>query len=442
MAKTNRFHVKDFEENKIIVEEERKYRSSLALFFIRNGKLIFLISLLFSLTVFIIAIYLAFSNIKESSIVHYHSNGVVVKFDGTDNSILNGTPITEEYASKVFNNSISISDSNSGVVIKVLEKKLRDRTIIYYSYNTALIKYNDGSYMRVSSVNGKRGINDKMIIDSRATTKNATGKLEENNLLGISILYLSDGSIEVTKGDTTFFVRNSDITNTHELFYSNLSGVSLPINKEENKIYYSDGTVRYDDYIVVNNIKYNVKEEKNIYNNIKIIYYENGYAEVIKGELSILVKKSDHIVYDKDNLEIIDNYIGELSIKDIMDIKEITLNNTNLESAHYIIVLEETGDYKKHNIKKRLSNEFIRFSVYVNGKKLENNILENNLKGKNKLEGLDLNNNTYLLYEGNIDKLSTVIIKLGLWIDYEDITNEYMNSAFIGTVKVYIESLG
>ena len=359
MAKTNRFRVREFEENRITVEEERKYRSPLALFFIRNGKLIFLISLLFSLTVFIIAIYLAITNIEESSIVHYESNGVVVNFDGTDNSIVNGTPITEEYASKVFDSVVNISDNNVGVVIKLKEVILKDRTIIFYSDNTVLIKYNDGSYMKVSSVNGKYGINDKGIIDSGATTKEVSGRTEENKELGISILYLSDGSMEVTKGDTTFFVRNSDVTNTEEIFYTNLSGVSLPIKEDKNRTYYSDGTIKENDYIIVDNNNYTIKEEKTIFDNIKIIYYENGYAEVIKDDLSIMVKNSDHIVYDDNSLEIIDNSINEIDIKDIMDIKEITLNNTNTESSHYIIVLEETSNYEKYDVEVRLKIIFL-----------------------------------------------------------------------------------
>jgi hypothetical protein len=56
-------------------------------------------------------------------------------------------------------------------------------------------------------------------------------------------------------------------------------------------------------------------------------------------------------------------------------------------------------------------------------------------------EWLSLANNTYLLYEGDVDKLSTASIKIGLWIDYDNITNEYMNSAFIGTLKVYISGI-
>ena len=35
------------------------------------------------------------------------------------------------------------------------------------------------------------------------------------------------------------------------------------------------------------------------------------------------------------------------------------------------------------------------------------------------------NNNTYLLYEGTLERYSKIEIKIGMWIDYETITNEY-----------------
>lgn len=441
MKKTNRFRVKKINNNKITVEEERKSRSSLALFFIKNGKLIFWIALLFSVTVFIISMYYIISNIKESSIVKYESNGVIVEFSGIDDSILNGTPITEGYASKLFNNVINIDYSNVGVVIKLKEFKLEDRIIIYYSDNTALIKYNNGEYLKVYSVNKKYGINENGIVNAKAQVKELKGRIERNDELGFSIIHLSDGSMEITKENTTFYIRNSDITNNNDQFYTNLSGVSIIVDKDKNKTYYSDGTIKEDDYILIDNNRYNSVEEKTIYNDIKIIYYENGYAEIIKNDLNIMVMNGEHILYDKNSLEIIDNTIHKIDIKDKMDIKEINLNNTTLDKAHYVVVLEELDNYKKYNISKVLLNDFIRFNIYVNGNKFENNFLNNNLKDNSMYEGLPLTNNTYLLYEGDIDMLSTASIKIGLWIDYENITNEYMDSAFIGTVKVYIESV-
>ena len=440
--KVNKFNVKEFEENKITLEEEARNRSPLSMFLIKNGKLIFAISFLFSITVFIIAFYIVMVNMEGSSIVMYESNGVKITFDGTDNSMLNSTPITDEYAAKVFTSAIN-ADSDVGVVIRVDEFTLKHSgtTIVYYSDRSALIKNNDGTYLRVLPVDGKYGVDSKKgHIDSRATTVSVKGYVEKNDELGLSILYLSDGSMEVSKGNSVFFVRNSDVTNTKNFFYTNLSGVSLPINKVNGKTYYSDGTIKENNGIVVDGKRYEFTKKENVYNKIKVIYYENGYAEVVKGNLSIMVKKSEHVIYDKNSLEILEDVTKGINVKDIMDIKEIELVNSNPYSSHYIIVLEETNNYKRHNVDKILDNKFIHFNVYVDNNKLYNNVLDNNLKGSSTLNGLQLENDTYLLYEGNLEAYSTTTFKLGMWIDYEDITNEYMNSAFIGTVKVYVES--
>lgn len=442
MSKTNKFRVKQFEKNKITVEEERKKHSPFILFFINNGKLIFTISLLFSLTVFIIAISLTLSNIKDSSIIIYESNGVVVSFDGNDQSIINGTPITKDYASKIFNSNIE-DKQDIGVVIKIKERNFKTGTIIFYSDKTALVKYNNGEYLRVFSINNNYGINEDGIINRSAITKKVTGEIKTNSSLGITMLYLSDGSVEVTKENVTFFVQNSDLTSLDNKFYTNLSIVSLPIKKEENKIYYSNGTIKENNYLLVDNTKYNKIKEITIHDNIKIIYYENNFAEVIKDNLSIIVEKSEHIIYDDNIFEIVDNSVNNDKIdpKDIMDIKNITLENNNQKESNYMIVLEETKNYQKHNVTRILPSEYINYNVYLNGNKINNQVLNNNIKGTSKASGLSLKNNTYLIYEGKLEKLSTVTVKIGMWISYETITNEYMNSAFIGTIKVYVESL-
>ena len=436
MSKTNRFHVKKVDKQNITVEEERKYHSPFILFLIRNGKLILTISLLFSLSVFIIAFSLTMTNIKESSIVKYESNGVMVKFDSTDEMILNGTPITPEYADKLFDSSVQ-NINYEGVIIKIKEASCKFGNIVFYSDKTALIKYIDGTYMRIYSVNNNYGIDEDGIINSKAVTKKLTGEIKQNNL-GINIIYLSDGSTEITYKDSTIFVRNGDISNLEDKFYTNLSIISIKLKEENNKIYYSNNIIKENNFLNVDNKTYKITSEKVVTENIKILYYENGYAEVIKDDLSIIVEKSEHIKYDNNIFEIVYQDKEKVDIKDLIDIKSITIDNTNTETISYIVVLEETNNYQKHNINKRLANEYIRFSTYINGNTYKNNILNNNLRGK---EGYAFNNNTYLLYEGKLDKLSSTNINIGMWIDYETITNEYMNSAFIGTMKVYIETL-
>ena len=441
MGKTNKFHVKKYDEDKskITIEEERKYRNPFILFLIDNGKLIFTISLLLTVTVLIIAVTLIFSNIKDSSIFYYESNGVVVTFDGDDNSIINGTPITSEYANKVFDSNLVDNNYFKGVVIKIGEKNINNGIVMFYSDKTIIIKYNDGTYKRIFPIDDNYEINENNEINANAIYKDLTGENKRNDKLGIDIIYLSDGSVIIDKDNVNFFVRNSDITSNDISFFTNLSGVSVPIKNDNNKLYYSNGTIKEKDYILVDNIKYLKIDEKKVHNNIKVIYYDNGYAEVIYNNTSIIVEKSEHINYDDNVFEIIDsnNNGNIIDIKDIMDIKSIKLENKNTSKANYMIVLEETNNYKKHNITRRLSTEYINYNVYVNGNIVKDKVLNNKLDNTS---GITNKNNNYLIYEGEIEKLSELSIKIGMWISYENITNEYMNSAFIGTMKVYVES--
>lgn len=447
MIRNNKFFVKkyDEDENKITLEEERKYHSPFVLFLIKNGRLLLAISLLLSVSVFIIAITLIFGNMKESSIVMYEQNGVVVSFDGDDNSIVNGTPITKEYAEKVFDSNLIQDNNLRGVVIKLKEVSIKDRNkgkvkgvITFYSDRTAIVKYDDGSYKRIYSVNGNYGITESGVIDSKAITNDLSGEYKKNDKYNINLIYLSDGSVIVIKDKVELFVRNSDITSNDDEFFTTLSGVSTPISKDGNKYTYSDGTIKENDYIIVDDIKYTKVDKKKTEDNIKIIYYDNGYAEIIYNNLNVMVKNSEHIRYNDNIFEIIDNDKKDvIEIKDIMDIKDIKLENKNNTVSNYMIVLEESNNYDKYNISKKLPSKYINYNIYVNGNKIINNVLDKKLDNTS---GIENGENSYLIYEGKIDKLSELTVKVGMWVSYEDITNEYMNSGFVGTMKVYIES--
>lgn len=447
MIRNNKFFVKkyDEDENKITLEEERKYHSPFVLFLIKNGRLLLAISLLLSVSVFIIAITLIFGNMKESSIVMYEQNGVVVSFDGDDNSIVNGTPITKEYAEKVFDSNLIQDNNLRGVVIKLKEVSIKDRNkgkvkgvITFYSDRTAIVKYDDGSYKRIYSVNGNYGITKSGVIDSKAITNDLSGEYKKNDKYNINLIYLSDGSVIVIKDKVELFVRNSDITSNDDEFFTTLSGVSTPISKNGNKYTYSDGTIKENDYIIVDDIKYTKVDKKKTEDNIKIIYYDNGYAEIIYNNLNVMVKNSEHIRYNDNIFEIIDNDKKDvIEIKDIMDIKDIKLENKNNTVSNYMIVLEESNNYDKYKISKKLPSKYINYNIYVNGNKIINNVLDKKLDNTS---GIENGENSYLIYEGKIDKLSELTVKVGMWVSYEDITNEYMNSGFVGTMKVYIES--
>ena len=438
MSKKNKFYVKKInqEENKITVGEEKNYHNPFIRFLISNGKLIFTISLLLSVAVFIIALTLSLKNMGESSIVMYEENGVVVNFNGTDNSIINGTPITSDYALKTFVSNINEDNYLKGVVIRVDKKELNGNTYMFYSDKTIIIKYKDNTYKKIYPVDNKYGIYDNGIINTKAITKDLTGEKKENQKLDIELIYLSDGSILVSGEDTNILVRNKDVTDKENIFYGNLSGTSILVEEKDNRYHYSNNIITNENFIEVNNIKYNKIEEKTLDNGIKIIYYDNDYAEVIYKDSRLVVEKKDHIKYENNIFEIVDNNKNEenIDIKDIMNIKNIKLKNTNQDKAYYMIVLEESNNYNKYNIDKRLDTKYINYNIYVNGNTITNKVLDN------KIEIKENKNNNYLIYEGYIDKLSELTIDIGMWISYENITNEYMNSGFIGTMKVYIET--
>lgn len=437
MSKTNKFHVKEIkDEVNYTIEEEQKDHSPFYLLLKRNMWLWYVLTFMIALIVSTVTIYALSKNINASTVVEYDTSGVIVSFGEGNNSILNGVPITEEYASKLFNTSV-LNEINKGAVIKVKEVEFDLGKIIYYSDKTALIKYNNGNYVKVKPLNNDYGVDEEGVIKSGAEINNVSCEYKNNDDLGITLLYLSDGTVEITKDNMVFLLRNTDLTSTPETFYTNLSGISVPVNKEGNKIYYSDGLIKEDNYIIVDGSKHYPVKEETIHDDIKIIYYDNGYAEVIQGNLDILVKESDHIKYDDNIFEIVDD-TKEVNIKDFIDIKSLELDNRNNKDKHYIIVLEETNDYNKHNASKRLLNDYIKYSIYLNGNKT-NGTLNDNIKDSNKYEGLNFTTNTYLIYEGTLKTLEKTDVKIGLWISYEDITNEYMNSAFIGTLKVYVE---
>ena len=160
MSKESKFYVKKIKKDKITIKEEKDYKSPLIIFLITNGRLIFIITLLLSISTLIISTSLVFKNMNTSVFpdnpIDNNDNNdndniteqeglVTVDISLGDKFILNNAiPITEEYATKLYD-SVQIEDSSLlGVVIKIkeinLETKKTNCTITYYSDKTALIK--------------------------------------------------------------------------------------------------------------------------------------------------------------------------------------------------------------------------------------------------------------------------------------------------------------
>lgn len=123
-------------------------------------------------------------------------------------------------------------------------------------------------------------------------------------------------------------------------------------------------------------------------------------------------------------------------------------------------ILRDWLSFREEMVLGTLTKEDRKHYIYFD--EITENILKNVPKQnqkyvKNQLDRLDKNFMDYICYWnekyyrngfcdgveliiGCIDKLSELTVKVGMWVSYEDITNEYMNSGFVGTMKVYIES--
>ena len=107
MSKTNRFHIKKIEDEvNVTIEEERKDHSPFYLLLKRNQFLIYMIVLMLSLIVSSLTIYVIAKNIDISSVVEYEWKGVVETFEDGNKSVIDGTPIIKEYASKLFDTTL------------------------------------------------------------------------------------------------------------------------------------------------------------------------------------------------------------------------------------------------------------------------------------------------------------------------------------------------
>ena len=67
MSKNNKFYVKKIKKDNITVAEEKNYKSPFILFLVANGRLLFIITLLLSITTLIISTSLVFRNMLGST---------------------------------------------------------------------------------------------------------------------------------------------------------------------------------------------------------------------------------------------------------------------------------------------------------------------------------------------------------------------------------------
>lgn len=325
---------------------------------------------------------------------------------------------SKEYVNE--NSDIKYAENNN---IKVIEETgkdnryevvLKDGTVItIYEDGDAVIDYTNGDKKYVSDYDDIKFNEDGNI----KTINGETSKPKNNKVLPDETIVteFENGIIEVVEPDgDRYLIKDTDIVYDED---GNIDKIINNENKDVGKNTLPDGTIVTE-----------FEDDDKV-----MIEYPDG---------TVIITDKDNIKYDEDgNIEDIDTgLVVDMEDKEDDDEidNDITITNPTNKDLKYRLVIEETDDYSKYNVK-RLPADFVKYQIDVNYNNITSKYLNNNIwtMGDILEGGLKIEKDTYILYEGVIDAKSSVDIDLSLWLDYENMTNENQNSAFIGTIKAY-----
>lgn len=317
-------------EEQIILEEPL---STWKLFWKKNGKLIYLITLILSLAILFISLIITISNfgtsekpiIKEVSIDTDLTDAVV--------TIDPGMSLTEETAKDSFKNNAKFKTSGEVLLVKTVETGTY--FIKYYSDYTAFKIMKDRNLItKIDAIDEfTYGISEDGYINTKATTVDIT-KIETKEYSWGVVNYYSDGSADIVSSEFDMYVRNSKDIN--ESYISNNKVSYLKETKTIGHVtlnYFYDGTiqairnkkiylVRNEDDLNINNnnVVFKNENEAKIYKSEKmedgtiIDYYTDGGAIINDGSRILSVRKSNSIIIKNNKIyEIVDNIYVEVS---------------------------------------------------------------------------------------------------------------------------------
>lgn len=318
------------QEEKIILEQKQ---STWILFWKKYGKLIFLTSLILSLTILIVSIIITIFNLSLSDTPTIKNVSVDVDINDANITIDPSIPITEETAKRLFNKNNIFKNDGEVFVVKTVESG--KYTIKFFSdYTAILINKKTNLITRVKSLDDKTyGITENAVINSKAETSNIRKSNTKEYSWG-KVNYYSDGSAEIINSKLDMFVRNANDINENYISDNQVTYLKETKNIKNIKLnYYYDGTIEIiknnNNYLVrnendlnittndvtfKNNNESTIKETINLSDGKKIDYYTDGGAIITDGSIKLSVRKSNSIVI-KDNkiFEIVDNIYVTIS---------------------------------------------------------------------------------------------------------------------------------
>lgn len=352
----------------------------------------------------------------------------------------------------------------SGVAKEKNNDKVSGTKLTYYEDGTIKIEQANNTYI----VRDEKDIK----IDNKVTFTNnnyATISNEINLKDGSKLIYYTDGSAEIKKANESIMVRESkDIIYTEkrvieiiETKYANeASTKATPDNKEikylnnggaliknqNGKYEYleENSNIKYTDSGYIKNDLSTIKEinHKTTKDGTIVIDLENGKSIIIS-EKGYRIVDTNKIVYDIDGniVKIIGNEEISAEIEGSVSDNRFVITNESGKSIKYMVTLEVSDNYKEY-APKWLDTKFLRYNIVENSNYIENKTFDKKLEIGTVLEGnVKIEKETYILHEATLANLKKAEINLGIWLDYEEITNAYQDSVFVGTIKVYTETI-
>lgn len=354
----------------------------------------------------------------------------------------------------------------SGVSKEKNIENLSGIKITYYEDGTIKVEESNNTYI----VRNKEDINIEKNKVSFPNNNNATVLNEINLKDGSKSIYYTDGSAEIKKANESIMVRESKdiiydekrVIEIIETKYANESSIKVTSNNKEIKYLnnggaliknpngtyeyvYENSDIKYDEN---SNIKDNVntikeKNHKTTPDGIVVIDLEDNNSIIISEE-GYRIVETKNIIYDINGyiVKIIGDEDITADIETSVSDNRFKINNNSGKKIKYIVALEESDNYQEYAPKK-LDTKYLKFNIVANTEYLENQIIEKKLEIGTVLEGnTTIENETYILYESTLENGEDATVNIGMWLDYEDITNEYQDSIFVGTIKVYSETIG
>ncbi|MBQ2872460.1 MAG: hypothetical protein IJE89_00455 [Bacilli bacterium] len=361
-------------EEKIILEEKLNPWN---LFWKKYGQLVYLTSLILSITILIISLFIFVSNLFSSDHPTIKEVSIDVDINSSSVTLDSQSALTDETATNTFNNN-SIFKSNGEVLeVKTIEEDLY--ILKFYSDFTVIkIMKNQNIVTRINSLDEYTyGIDENGVLNSKAIISD-TSIISTKNYPWGKVNFYKDGSAEIFDSKINLFVRNSK--DIEKNYISNNKVSYLKETKDINNIklnYYYDGTIEVikdnKSYLVRNendlDIKSNnvtfknnnestIRKTINLSDGCKIDYYTDGGAIITDGENTISVRKSNSIII-KDNkiYEIVDNIYVEVSnTKDNGNVTYYTNGGAVIKDYNGKTLYTPENSYIKYKKDNRISN--------------------------------------------------------------------------------------